>query len=46
MLELIWLYLTALLHNRISASCIALAEALKTVTHDRMQPGIGLLDGG
>ena len=31
---LIWLYLTALLYYRTSASCVALAEALETVSHD------------
>jgi DDE family transposase len=34
--ELIWRYLTALLYYRTSASCVALAEALKTVSHDRL----------
>jgi hypothetical protein len=34
--ELIWLYLTALLYDRTSASCMALAEALATVSHDRL----------
>jgi hypothetical protein len=34
--ELMWRYLTALLYDRISASCVALAEALKTVSHDRL----------
>jgi hypothetical protein len=34
--ELIWLYLTASLYYRKSASCVALAEALKTVSHDRL----------
>src|SRR5687767_11089760 len=33
---LIWLYLTALLYDRTSASCVALAEALETVLHDRL----------
>jgi putative transposase len=33
---LIWLYLTALLYDRTSASCVALAEALETVSHDRL----------
>ena len=33
---LIWLYLTALLYYRTSASCVALAEALETVSHDRL----------
>jgi DDE superfamily endonuclease len=33
---LIWLYLTALLYDRTSASCVALAEALETVFHDRL----------
>jgi putative transposase len=34
--ELIWLYLTALLYYRTSVSCVALAEALETVSHDRL----------
>jgi hypothetical protein len=34
--ELLWLYLTALLHDRTSSSCVALAEALETVSHDRL----------
>jgi putative transposase len=34
--ELRWLYLTALLYDRTSASCVALAEALQTVSHDRL----------
>jgi putative transposase len=34
--ELIWRYLTALLYDRTSATCVALAEALKTVSHDRL----------
>ena len=34
--ELIWRYLTALLYYRTSANCVALAEALKTVSHDRL----------
>jgi putative transposase len=34
--ELIWLYLTALLYDRTSGSCVALAEALQTVSHDRL----------
>ncbi len=33
--ELIWLYLTALLYYRTAASCVALAEALHGVSHDR-----------
>jgi putative transposase len=33
---LVWLYLTALLYYRTSSSCVALAEALKTVSHDRL----------
>jgi hypothetical protein len=36
MLTLIWLYLTALLYDRTSATCVALAEALQTVFHDRL----------
>ena len=31
---LVWLYLTALLYYRGSASCVALGEALETVSHD------------
>ena len=34
--ELLWLYLTALLYYRTSSSCVALAEALETVSHDRL----------
>jgi DDE family transposase len=34
--ELIWRYLTALLYYRTSANCVALAEALQTVSHDRL----------
>jgi hypothetical protein len=34
--ELFWLYLTALLYDRTSASCVALAEALEAVSHDRL----------
>ena len=34
--ELIWLYLTALLYFRTSVTCVALAEALDTVSHDRL----------
>jgi hypothetical protein len=34
--ELLWLYLTALLYYRTSGSCVALAEALQTVSHDRL----------
>ena len=33
---LVWLYLTTLLHYRTSSSCVALAEALETVSHDRL----------
>lgn len=33
---LVWLYLTALLYYRTSSSCMALAEALETVSHDRL----------
>jgi hypothetical protein len=33
---LVWLYLTALLYDRTSSSCVALAEALETVSHDRL----------
>jgi hypothetical protein len=31
-----WLSLTALLYDRTSASCVAFAEALQTVSHDRV----------
>ena len=34
--ELCWLYLTALLYYRTSASCVAFAEARQTVSHDRL----------
>jgi hypothetical protein len=34
--ELLWLYLTALLYDRTSGSCVALAEALEPVSHDRL----------
>jgi DDE family transposase len=34
--EVIWLYLTALLYYRTSASCVALGEALETGSHDRL----------
>jgi putative transposase len=33
---LVWPYLTALLYYGISTSCVALAEALQTVSHDRL----------
>jgi hypothetical protein len=33
---LVWLYLTALLYYRTSSSCVALAEALGTASHDRL----------
>jgi hypothetical protein len=33
---LIWPYLTALLYDGTSTSCVALAEALQTVSHDRL----------
>ncbi len=33
---LIWLYLTALLYDRTSVWCVAWAEALETVSHDRL----------
>ena len=32
----VWLYLTALLYDRTSATCVAFAEALQTVSHDRL----------
>ena len=31
-----WLYLTALLYDRTSATCVAFAEAWQTVSHDRL----------
>ena len=34
--QLVWLYLTALLYDRTSAACTALAEALETASHDRL----------
>jgi hypothetical protein len=34
--ELLWLYLTALLSSHTSATCMTLAEALPTVSHDRL----------
>jgi hypothetical protein len=34
--ELLWLYLTALLYYRTSATCVAFAEVLPTVSHDRL----------
>ena len=34
--ELVWLYLTALRYDRTSGSCVALAETLETVSHDRL----------
>jgi hypothetical protein len=33
---LVWLYLTALLYDRTSATCVALAEGLPTGSHDRL----------
>jgi hypothetical protein len=33
---LVWLSLTAWLYSRTSATCVALAEALHTVSHDRL----------
>jgi hypothetical protein len=33
---LVWLYLTALLYDQSSATWVALAEALETVSHDRL----------
>jgi hypothetical protein len=33
---LVWHYLTALRCDRTSTRCVALAEALKTVSHDRL----------
>jgi hypothetical protein len=34
--KLVWLYLTALLYDRTAATCVAFAEALPTVSHDRL----------
>jgi putative transposase len=33
---LVWLYLTALLYYRTSATCVALAEVMQAVSHDRL----------
>jgi hypothetical protein len=33
---LIWLYLTALLYHHTAATCVAMSEALQTVSHDRL----------
>jgi putative transposase len=33
---LVWLYLTALLYYRTAATCVAMSEALQTVSHDRL----------
>src|SRR5919205_4163589 len=33
---LVWRYLTALLYYGTSTKCVALAEALETVSHDRL----------
>jgi len=33
---LVWLYLIALLSDQSSATCVALAEALETVSYDRL----------
>jgi hypothetical protein len=33
---LIWLYLTALLYYRTAPTCVAMSEALQTVSHDRL----------
>jgi hypothetical protein len=33
---LIWLYLTARLYDRTAATCVAMSEALQTVSHDRL----------
>jgi hypothetical protein len=33
---LVWLSLTAILHDRTSVTCVALAEAWPTVSHDRL----------
>jgi DDE superfamily endonuclease len=33
---LLWHYLPALLYDRTSGNCVALAEALETVSHDRL----------
>ena len=34
--ERLWHYLTAWLYDRTSATCVAVAEALETVSHDRL----------
>jgi hypothetical protein len=31
---LMWLYLTALLYDRTAGTCVAMSEALQTVSHD------------
>jgi hypothetical protein len=36
MLTLVWLSCTALRYDRTSGSCVVLAEALRTVSHDRL----------
>ncbi len=33
---LVWLYFTAWLYDRTSATCVALAEVLHSVSHDRL----------
>jgi hypothetical protein len=33
---LLWLYLTALLYYRTTATCVAMSEALQTMSHDRL----------
>ena len=40
--ELLWLYLTALLYDRTSASCVALAEALQSEEEPPLQEECGL----
>jgi hypothetical protein len=34
--QLMWLYLTVLLYDRTTATCVAMEEALQTVSHDRL----------
>jgi DDE superfamily endonuclease len=34
--KVVWLYLTAVLYDRTASNCVALAEALETVSHDRL----------
>ena len=42
--QLLWLYLTALLYYRTTATCVAMGEALQTVSHDRLRRWSGKLE--